>query len=171
MPLPILRAFTASTLACTRCGSTDVHPLAGAFGPVIGLLGVMRHGCRGCRRAFWIRADAGTRRPTPASEAPPTAKPPGETPRPADAALDFEVSPTTHEKVDLTPLDAEFERIRTGGGATERPSLKEPESAGPEEAKSPGPRKPEPAPREEARSPRSRKRRRRKKSGDRPPHS
>ena len=97
MPLPILRAFTASTLACTRCGSTDVHPLAGAFGPVIGLLGVMRHGCRGCRRAFWIRADAGTRRPTPASEAPPTAKPPGETPRPADAALDFEVTPTTHE--------------------------------------------------------------------------
>ena len=160
MPLPILRAFTASTLACTRCGSTDVHPLAGAFGPVIGLLGVMRHGCRGCRRAFWIRADAGTRRPTPASEAPPTAKPPGETPRPADAALDFEVTPTTHEKVDLSSLDAEFERIRTGGETPERPRLEESRAPKPEQTETSQPERP---PQAEARSSRSRRRRRRKK--------
>ncbi len=121
MPRSLFRALTAHTLECTRCGSVDVHPSPGSMGPLIGLVGFMRYGCRGCRRPFWIRAGAGSGR-SKASPAPdPTdetvaEKAPGAPPHPATPAvsLDFEIVPARSEKVDLTSLDAKFEKIRRG---------------------------------------------------------
>jgi hypothetical protein len=128
---PFIRALTATTLACTRCGSADVHPVVGAFGPLVGLLGFMRHGCRSCRRSFWIRTSAGASpRPAPGPVETSAATDDPAAPR---AALDFEVTPVKREKVDLTPLDAEFETIRTGG-AVRKPPLQE-ESPPREEAR------------------------------------
>ena len=131
MPVRLFRALTARTLECTRCGNADVHPSPGSMGPLIGLVGFMRYGCRGCRRTFWIRADAGSHRgsasPTPdPTEETASVLAPGAPAHPATpaASLDFEIVPARAEKVDLTPLDAEFEKVRRGPSKPQRPRKK-----------------------------------------------
>ena len=121
MPGRLFRALSARALECTRCGSADIRPSPGSIGPLIGLVGFMRYDCRGCRRPFWIRANAGSRRnkaspaQSPTDETP-SASAPGAPARPATppAALDFEIAPARSEKVDLTSLDAKFEKVRLG---------------------------------------------------------
>jgi hypothetical protein len=128
VPIPLLRAVFSRRLKCTRCGSEDVHPISGAYGPLVALVGFMRYGCRTCRRRFWIRAGAAhplsrrrrerddTTRPSAAPSRPPT--PP--------AALDFEVPRPRHEKVDLTPLDAAFEKLRRTAADEKKPTPRKP---------------------------------------------
>ena len=125
MPIPLVRALVGRSLVCTRCGSPDIHPVPGAFGPLIGLMGLMRYGCRGCRKPFWIRVGAG--RPSTRAR-----RPPGDSmdvsqesrPKAAPADLDFEVTPVKREKVDLSALDVEFEKIRKGEDAPQPPKRK-----------------------------------------------
>ncbi len=79
----------------------------------------MRYGCRGCRRPFWIRAGSHRSKASPApgpTDETAAAKTPGGPAHPATpaASLDFEIVPARAEKVDLTSLDAKFEKVRRG---------------------------------------------------------
>jgi hypothetical protein len=52
------RVFSASQLACSHCGSTELYPFPGLFGQLGGVLGRVRYACRTCRRHTWLSPDA-----------------------------------------------------------------------------------------------------------------
>jgi hypothetical protein len=128
VPIALLRAVFTRHLACTRCGSEDVHPISGAYGPLVALVGFMRYACRACRRRFWIRTGAAhplshRRREHDDATRRPGAGAPSRSPTTPPPALDFDVPLPKHEKVDLTPLDADFEKIRRTAADEKKPEL------------------------------------------------
>ena len=76
-----------------------------------------------------LRADADSRRskaspaPDPTAETAAADAAPAHPPTPA-ASLDFEIAPARAEKVDLTPLDAEFEKARRGPSRPQKRTLR-----------------------------------------------
>lgn len=117
----LARVFTADTLACSHCGSSEIYPYSGLFGELGGLLGRVRYACRSCRRHSWLSPDA---------DAPegPQEEIGLEAPRflPAERAaldrLDREVEPILVEKTrtDLRALDAELAHSRAHRGRGKR---------------------------------------------------
>jgi len=109
----VSRVFSSGTLACSHCGSTELHPYPGLLGELGGVLGRVRYACRACRRNTWLSRDADPP-PTPAEselEAPCLLHA-----RTALDALDvdIEVAPLRAPRADLRALDEELARDRRG---------------------------------------------------------
>ena len=102
------KVFSADTLACTHCGSTELYPHASPYGELGGLLGRMRYACRDCRRYTWLR---------PGAEFPQPDEPELEVPPPPSAsasldALDIDAAALPPPRTDLRALDEELARGR-----------------------------------------------------------
>jgi hypothetical protein len=111
--LSVFSGLFADTLACTRCGSGNVFPSPGPFAAFGVLVGLARHHCRSCGRAFWAKASAEYRcndetEPEAGFEDDALLDTPS--PEAASIDLDLDLSPPPPEPVDLAALDAEFER-------------------------------------------------------------
>ncbi len=114
----LARVFTADTLACSHCGSSEIYPYAGLYGELGGLLGRVRYACRSCRRNSWLSPDADTPPGTQEEHGLEVARSLPARTRAALDGLDLEVEPILVEptRTDLRALDAELAQGRTRRG-------------------------------------------------------
>jgi len=104
------KVLGAEALACSHCGSTELHPHPGLFGELGAALGRVRYACHACRRHTWLSPDAEvSQRPADELEL--------EVPRPPNAvdaldALDIDAAPLPPPRTDLRALDEELARGR-----------------------------------------------------------
>jgi hypothetical protein len=106
--------FTASRLACSHCGSTELYPFPGLFGELGGFLGRVRYACRDCRRHTWLRPDALVPRGEPEElEVEVELEPPRRPQAMASLdALDIDSAPPPPPRPDLRALDEVIARGR-----------------------------------------------------------
>lgn len=82
--------FSPGAVACSHCGSTELHPYPGLFGGLGSVLGRVRYACRACRRHSWLSPDA-------------------EVPRQVEEDVDLEVLPRRHDTTSLDALDIDIQ--------------------------------------------------------------
>jgi hypothetical protein len=102
------KVLRARSLACSRCGSTELYPFPGLLGELGGVLGRVRYACRDCRRHTWLSPDAGIPHRQPDEpelwlQAPCPPKPTASL-----DALDVGAAPLPPPRTDLRLLDEEL---------------------------------------------------------------
>jgi hypothetical protein len=108
------RVFTASQLACSHCGSTEIYPFPGLFGELGGFLGRVRYACRDCREHTWLRPDAPVPSGEPEEPEPELELEPSRPPQAMASldALDIDSAPLPRPCPDLRALDEVIARGR-----------------------------------------------------------